>query len=141
MIHLRTLKNSVRLDGLGLHSGEPVQVTISPGDQGIRFRYGMSIIQALPENVVETRRCTKLGEVSTIEHLMSALAGCEITDAEIELTAPELPGLDGSAIPYVHAIRTAGVEQIGERPLPEHFSDRLVAGSRLSGRRISPHND
>ncbi len=122
MITRHTLRQSISLDGSGLHSGVPVHVQIHPGENGIRFRYGTSITEAIPENVSDTRRCTRIGDVSTIEHLMSALAGCEITDAEIELDAPELPGLDGSALPYVRAIRQAGIEKIGEQQMPELFS-------------------
>ncbi len=68
--------------------------------------------------MTDTARCTRLGEVSTIEHLMSAFAGLEITDAEVELDAGELPGLDGSACEYVSAIRDAGVEAIGDLAVP-----------------------
>ena len=122
MITRRTLRAAVHLEGLGLHSGIPVRVSVHPGEKGIRFRFGSSIIEAKPENVTDTRRCTKLGEVSTVEHLMSALAGCEITDAEIEIDAPELPGLDGSAAPYVKAIQKVGAAEIGEQKMPELFS-------------------
>ena len=118
----RTIRSSVSLEGLGLHSGAPTRLTIHPDDKGIRFRYRTSTIGAIPENVTETTRCTKLGEISTIEHLMSAFAGLEITDAEVELTAPELPGLDGSAKPYVSALLEAGIETIGESEMPELFT-------------------
>ena len=91
----KTLQSDVVMEGLGLHSGIPVKVHIYPGDQGIAFRRGDERVLAKPENVTDTTRCTTLGPVSTIEHLMSAFAGLEITDAEVEVDAPELPGLDG----------------------------------------------
>jgi UDP-3-O-[3-hydroxymyristoyl] N-acetylglucosamine deacetylase len=122
MIERRTLKAAVHLDGLGLHSGVPVKVTIEPGEHGIRFRHGSTMIEARPENVSDTTRCTRLGEISTIEHLMSALAGLEITDAEVELTAPELPALDGSSAEYVRALLDCGTEKFGDRELPELFT-------------------
>lgn len=109
----RTVKGTVKLSGRGLHGGEPVEVQIHPGHEGIAFRIADRRFAAVPENVTDTTRCTKLGEISTIEHAMSALAGLEITDAEIELSAPELPGLDGSARVYIEAIRDTGVVSIG----------------------------
>jgi UDP-3-O-[3-hydroxymyristoyl] N-acetylglucosamine deacetylase len=111
----RTLKGVVKLSGRGLHGGEPVDVTMHPSDNGIAFRLGPARTQAVVENVTDTTRCTRLGEISTIEHVMSALAGLEITDVEIELSSPELPGLDGSAREYVEAILAAGVVDIGSK--------------------------
>lgn len=122
MIQRRTLRKATSLDGLGLHSGIPVRVKIEPGQDGIRFRYNSSIVTASPENVTDTTRCTRLGEISTIEHLMSAFAGMEITDAEVELTAPELPGLDGSSAEYVRLINEAGTEDLDVRELPDLFT-------------------
>jgi UDP-3-O-[3-hydroxymyristoyl] N-acetylglucosamine deacetylase len=109
----RTVKSTVSLSGRGLHGGEPVEVRIHPGAEGIGFRLGDRRFAAIPENVTDTTRCTRLGEISTIEHVMSALAGLEVTDAEIELSKPELPGLDGSAAEYVDAIRATGLATAG----------------------------
>jgi len=118
----RTLAHEVTFEGLGLHSGVPVQVIVHPGSLGIWFRYGSGRWQARPENVTDTRRCTRLGEVSTIEHVMSALAGLEITDAEVEVTAGEMPALDGSASGYARAFFEAGFEEFGEFESREPFS-------------------
>jgi UDP-3-O-acyl-N-acetylglucosamine deacetylase len=107
---------------MGLHTGVPVNVTIHPGENGIAFRYGADRTRAHPANVSDTTRSTKLGEVGTIEHLMSAFAGLEITDAEVELDAPELPGLDGSAGGFADAILAAGIERIGEREFPDLYT-------------------
>lgn len=117
-----TLSEPVAFEGLGLHTGVPVKLTIHPGEDGIAFRYGGSRTPAHPGNVTDTTRSTKLGEVGTIEHLMSAFAGLEITDAEVELDAPELPGLDGSAAPYVEAILRAGLTKVGEREVPSLYT-------------------
>ena len=97
----KTLKEDVTFEGVGLHTGVPVKVTVHPAQDGITFRFGSERISATPENVTDTTRSTKLGSVGTIEHLMSAFCGLEITDAEVELDAPELPGMDGSSRPYV----------------------------------------
>lgn len=123
MIYTRkTVARDVQFEGLGLHSGVPVRVTVHPGEDGIAFRLGSSRWAATPENVTDTTRCTRLGEVSTIEHLMSALAGVEITDAEIELDAPELPALDGSSAPYVTALLEAGFSNIAEAAMRDPFT-------------------
>jgi UDP-3-O-[3-hydroxymyristoyl] N-acetylglucosamine deacetylase len=108
----RTVKRPVSLAGNGLHSGVAVRVTIHPGADGIRFKHGSNWIDAIPENVSSTTRCTSLGEVSTIEHLMAAFGGLEVTDADVEVDAAELPALDGSAGPYVAALVEAGFEDL-----------------------------
>jgi UDP-3-O-acyl-N-acetylglucosamine deacetylase len=128
----KTLKETARLEGRGLHGGEPVTVQIHPGSEGIAFRLGSSRIVACPSNVTDTNRCTRLGEVNTIEHLMSALAGLEVTDAEIELSAPELPGLDGSAKEYVRAIQSAGLTDWGTVELHPLFKRVLLQEDQLS---------
>jgi len=117
----KTIKSAVTFEGLGLHSGIPVKIRIHPGSEGIAFRNGTDRVLARPENVTDTARCTTLGPVSTIEHLMSAFAGLEITDAEVEVDAPEMPGLDGSALPYVVAMCQAGFEDIGSREIPDVY--------------------
>lgn len=99
--------------GRGLHTGAPVQVTVLPYDKGIAFRYGLETVRAHPDEVTDTTRSTKLGQVGTVEHLMSALAGLEITDALVEVTAPELPGLDGSAREFVAGLHMAGRVSLG----------------------------
>lgn len=109
-----TVKDSVEFEGLGLHGGDPVRVLVHPGEEGIAFRTSSGRWPALAEYVTDTTRCTRLGEVSTIEHLMSALAGLEITDAEIEVYGGEMPALDGSSKGFVEALRAAGLEQVGD---------------------------
>ncbi len=123
-----TLRASARLSGLGLHSGRPVDVAIHPGREGIWFRHGKERVRAHPENVADTARCTRLGGISVVEHVMAAFAGMGITDAEVELSQPELPGLDGSAAPYVAALKEAGTENLGEVELRDPFS-RVFAHS------------
>lgn len=118
----RTLASDVAFEGLGLHSGVPVRVRVQPGDQGLVFRSPRGTWQATPDNVTDTTRCTRLGEISTIEHLMSALCGTEITDAEIELDADELPALDGSSAMYATEIERVGTTVVGERSLRDLFA-------------------
>jgi len=113
----RTVLAPVTLTGLGLHSGHPVTVRIHPADTGIAFRCAGSRVVAAPAAVTGTRWHTTLGGVATVEHLMSAFAGLGVTDAEVELSYPELPALDGSAAGYVTALRTQPLDET-ELPLP-----------------------
>ncbi len=103
----QTLDTDLTFEGPGLHRGEPTRVVISGGNEGIQFRQGSNRIEAIPENVSDTSRCTRLGDIGVIEHLMSALAAAGITDAEIEVTGCELPAADGCAGPYIQALLAA----------------------------------
>lgn len=118
----KTLADRLELTGRGLHTGVDVKLVLHPGEEGIGFRYMGERVAARPENVTDTTRSTKLGPIGTIEHLMSALAGLEITDVEVELSAPELPGLDGSALGYVQAIQAVGLRDLGEAVAHAPFS-------------------
>ena len=128
MIKQRTLKNIIRATGVGLHTGEKVYLTLRPAavDTGIIFRRvdldDPVEIAATPENVGDTRLSTTLmnGDVrvSTVEHLLSAMAGLGIDNAYIDVTAPEVPIMDGSAGPFVFLIQSAGIE---EQNAPKRF--------------------
>ncbi|MCK4587545.1 MAG: UDP-3-O-acyl-N-acetylglucosamine deacetylase [Gammaproteobacteria bacterium] len=128
MIRQRTLKNIIRATGVGLHTGEKVYLTLRPAavDTGIVFRRvdldDPVEIAATPENVGDTRLSTTLmnGDVrvSTVEHLLSAMAGLGIDNAYIDVTAPEVPIMDGSAGPFVFLIQSAGIE---EQNAPKRF--------------------
>ncbi|MFI3186145.1 MAG: UDP-3-O-acyl-N-acetylglucosamine deacetylase [Methylococcaceae bacterium] len=121
MIKQRTLKNTIRATGVGLHTGDKIYLTLRPAEAntGIRFRRvdlaEPVTIQATPENVGETILSTTLvaGDVkiSTIEHLLSACAGLGIDNAIIDVTAAEVPIMDGSAGPFVFLLQSAGVEE------------------------------
>jgi len=116
-----TLAGPVQFTGLGLHTGIPVNMTVHPSSEGIHFRLGQERVAASPEFVTDTTRSTKLGSIGTIEHLMSAFAGLEITDAEVELDAPEVPGMDGSSRLFVEALLSGGLERIGEVEAPHLY--------------------
>ncbi len=121
MIKQRTLKNTIRATGVGLHTGEKIYLTLRPAEPntGIRFRRvdlaEPVTIQAHPRNVGETVLSTTLvsGDVkiSTIEHLLSAFAGLGIDNAIIDVSAAEVPIMDGSAGPFVFLLQSAGVEE------------------------------
>jgi UDP-3-O-acyl-N-acetylglucosamine deacetylase len=116
----------VRFEGLGLHSGVDVQVVVHPGSGGIAFLHKGERTLAIPENVTDTRRCTRLGSISTVEHLMSAFAALEITDADVEVSASEMPALDGSSRQYYDGLLGAGLLEIGEYDVPELFQRIFV---------------
>lgn len=119
MIRQRTLKNTIRATGVGLHSGKKVYLTLRPApvDKGIVFvRTDLSPvveIPAHPERVHDTMLCTAVSEgdarVATVEHLMSAFAGLGIDNAYVEVSAAEVPIMDGSAGPFVFLIQSAGI--------------------------------
>lgn len=120
MVKQRTLKNSIRAMGVGVHTGEKVFLTVKPADPntGILFKRidldPMVEIPARSEFVGDTRLSTKLarGDVSifTVEHLLSAMSGLGIDNAIVELTSSELPIMDGSSGPFVFLLQSAGIQ-------------------------------
>ena len=121
MIRQRTLKNSIKATGVGLHSGKKVYLTLRPApvNAGIIFRRvdlnPVVEIEAKAENVGETNLSTTLVKgdvkVGTVEHLLSAMAGLGIDNAYVELTSSEVPIMDGSAGPFVFLIQSAGIAE------------------------------
>lgn len=119
MVGQRTLKNSIRATGVGLHTGKKVLMTLKPAapDTGIVFRRTdlptPNEVPARAENVGETMLGTTLVKgdvrVSTVEHLLSAFAGLGIDNAVVEVSSPEVPIMDGSAEAFVEAIRETGL--------------------------------
>ncbi|MGQ0657053.1 MAG: UDP-3-O-acyl-N-acetylglucosamine deacetylase [Chromatiales bacterium] len=128
MIKQRTLKNAIRATGVGLHTGKKVFLTLRPAapDTGIVFRridlHSPVDIPARTENVGDTRLSTTLAKddvrIATVEHLLSALAGLGIDNAYVDVTAPEVPIMDGSAGPFVFLIQSAGIQ---EQNAPKRF--------------------
>lgn len=108
-----TVRSTATFVGQGLHSGSPVTASIHPGTNGIAFRSGNNRWRAEPSEIKETVRCTRLGDISTIEHLMAALAGLGLTDAEVEVTGGELPAAGGASKVFVEGLRSVGLEKIG----------------------------
>ncbi|MHA7889023.1 MULTISPECIES: UDP-3-O-acyl-N-acetylglucosamine deacetylase [Roseicyclus] len=117
-----TLRQAVQFSGVGLHSGRLVRMTVQPqaANMGLWFarsdRPDAPLIPARFDVVPMSRLCTKLvgedgSEISTVEHLMAALAGCGIHNALVEVDGPELPILDGSAAPFVRAFLAAGIQR------------------------------
>lgn len=122
----KTLGKSVKVNGIGLHTGHAVEINILPAPENHGYKFqrtdieGKPIINALVDNVVDTSRGTTIEEngarVHTVEHILAALYGLEIDNALIEINGPELPILDGSSKIYVDSILEAGIaEQTEEK--------------------------
>ena len=122
MIRQRTLKNSISATGVGLHTGTKVYLTLRPAaaNTGVVFRRVDCSepveIKACAQNVGETTLSTTLVKdgvrVSTVEHLLSAMAGLGVDNAYVDLSAAEVPIMDGSAGPFVFLIQSAGIEEL-----------------------------
>lgn len=146
----RTLKDSIRATGIGLHSGAKVYMTLrpAPANSGVVFRR-LDLpepvdIPATALNVTQTTLGTTLehggAKVATVEHLMSAFAGLGVDNAFVDLTAAEVPIMDGSAAPFVFLLQSAGIEEQRapkrfiriNKPVEVRQEDKLA--------RLSPHD-
>ena len=146
----RTLKSSVRCTGIGLHSGGKVYMNLRPApvNSGISFRrVDLDVPVEIPAHALNVTR-TNLGttlehqgaRVSTVEHLMAALAGLGVDNAFVDLTAAEVPIMDGSSAPFVYLLQSAGIEEQSapkrfiriRKPVEVREGDKWV--------RLAPHN-
>jgi UDP-3-O-[3-hydroxymyristoyl] N-acetylglucosamine deacetylase len=128
MINQRTIKNSIKATGIGLHTGKKITLSLNPApaETGIIFTRtdldNKINIKACPENVGDTTLSTTLIlnniKVSTVEHLLSAIAGLGIDNLFINLDGPEVPIMDGSAGPFVFLLQSAGIK---EQKKPKKF--------------------
>ena len=150
MLRQRTLKSLVSATGVGLHTGQKVRMSLRPAqpDTGIVFRRvdlePAVDIPARATNVTETTLGTTLAVgsagVSTVEHLMSALAGLGVDNLYVELSAPEVPIMDGSSGPFVFLLQSAGIV---EQRAPKRFIRILKPVEVRDGDKIArfePHD-
>jgi UDP-3-O-[3-hydroxymyristoyl] N-acetylglucosamine deacetylase len=149
-VRQRTLKESIQSSGIGLHSGDKVYMTLRPApvNTGIVFRR-LDLpepvdIPAQALNVTETMLGTTLehahAKVATVEHLLSAMAGLGVDNAFVDLTAAEVPIMDGSAAPFVFLLQSAGIE---EQSAPKRFVrllQRVEVGEGDKWVRLDPHD-
>ena len=146
MITRRTIDRPVSLRGIGLHGGRPASVTVAPAAPGTGIVFCRTDsgdhshpIPARYDRVVDAPLSTSLGDgtrpmIGTVEHLMAAFAGLGISDAKVALDGPEVPVLDGSALPFARAIAGAGLRDLGVpvrairilRPVTVRVADRLA---------------
>jgi UDP-3-O-[3-hydroxymyristoyl] N-acetylglucosamine deacetylase len=139
MEYQRTIRRQVTLDGIGLHSGKPVSVTLSPGpvDSGIVFRTPEGeAIPAAPESVIDSHYATTLGRgqtrIQTVEHLLAAAAALGVDNMEVRLDGTEVPAADGSAKPFVALLLSAGRvrQNARRRTITVPFPIRVGSGGR-----------
>lgn len=118
----RTLKSTIEFEGVGLHTGQKVNLKILPGTDNSGYQFqridleGQPIVKADPDNVISTNRGTTLGKgeaiVHTTEHLLAALYGCKVDNALIQLDSEEVPIMDGSSQMFVDKIEEVGYEEL-----------------------------
>jgi len=150
VIKQKTLKTEIGCTGVALHSGRKTSLKLKPADEDFGIRIcrtdlvnGAREIIVNWRNVIDTRLATTVGNdhgatVSTIEHLMSALAGCEIDNVLIEVDGPEIPIMDGSAAPFVFLIDSAGLQEqeAGRRAIK--ILKEVTVGDESKSLSISP---
>ena len=150
MAQQQTLRRSVSFSGIGLHSGNRVNMTFLPGapNSGIRFRR-MDLedkpeLEARVDHVVDTNRSTTLGrgalKIQTVEHILAAFAGCEIDNAIVEIDANEPPIADGSSREYVRMIDSVGAEIQAEAREPYRVKEPIEIQVGESTMSVFPHD-
>ncbi len=150
----KTIKNECEIEGVGLHTGSPVKAILKPGMVGagiVFIRTDLPEQPMVPANIESINlspgvpRCTTIGkdehQIHTIEHLMSALAGCGITNLTVELDASELPGGDGSALCFYEAVQKAGIEDQSEPVEPFFLSEPIGVSNDHASIFITPADD
>ena len=120
----RTVKADIQISGIGLHTGEISTVTIKPSSAGAGIKFKRTdlakpvTIKGIAEYVSHTQRSTNLKkgdtEIRTVEHILAALGGLQIDNVDIEVNGVEIPILDGSALPFIEAIKEVGIEELTE---------------------------
>jgi len=112
----KTISRPISLEGIGLHSGEETNIVISPApaNSGLFFLKDGERIPATVDQVAQTKRGTTLKNIAVTEHLLAAAYGLEIDNLQIEVQGNELPVMDGSALPFVDALETAGIVEQNE---------------------------
>jgi UDP-3-O-[3-hydroxymyristoyl] N-acetylglucosamine deacetylase len=146
VIRQQTIRKPVMLEGVGLHSGKRVKVTLSPApaDSGIVFRDGRNgdPIPALPESVVDSHYATTIGgngvRIQTVEHLMAATAGLGIDNLDVVVEGSEIPAMDGSAKPFVGLLTAAGRTALSARRRPVAITEPLRVGGGARWIQILP---
>jgi UDP-3-O-[3-hydroxymyristoyl] N-acetylglucosamine deacetylase len=133
----QTIRRPVSLEGVGLHSGKRVKLTVAPAPpgSGIVFRLGHDghAIPAAPESVVDSHYATTIGvngsRIQTVEHLMAAAAGLGIDNLDVRVEGAEIPAMDGSAKPFVALLMYAGRTPQGARRRPLTIAHPIRVGS------------
>jgi UDP-3-O-acyl N-acetylglucosamine deacetylase len=148
MSQQRTVRKPATLEGIGLHSGEQVRVTVSPAapDTGVIFRAADgTLIPANAEHVVDSRSATTIGafgvRVRTIEHLMAAAGGLGVDNLIVDVEGSEIPAADGSARPFVELLLAAGLATLPVPRRPLVVAERIRVGDEQRWLEIAPGED
>ena len=145
-----SIRKSVTCQGVGLHSGVPVTMTLHPAppDHGVVVRVGVEgvDIPVRPESLVNGHYATTIGvesiQVQTVEHLLAAVRGLGVDNLLVEVDAPELPAMDGSAAPFVALLYAAGREaQAAVRRSPLRVAETIRVGDEARWIQISPDSE
>ncbi|MGH7420853.1 MAG: UDP-3-O-acyl-N-acetylglucosamine deacetylase, partial [Candidatus Rokuibacteriota bacterium] len=141
----QTIRRPVSLDGIGLHSGEAVKMTVSPAgaDTGILFRAGDgTLIPANADHVVDSNSATTVGafgvRVRTIEHLMAAAAALGVDNLMVDIDGSEVPAADGSAKPFVDLLRSAGRVSLAASRRPITIAEPIRVGTESRWLEVLP---
>lgn len=149
----KTIAKRVERNGVGLHSGADVRLALrpAPADTGIVFRRSdmdgdAGLVPARYDHVADTRLCTAIANrhgasVATIEHVMSALAGMEVDNCYVDVSAPETPVMDGSAAPFVEMIAEAGVVELEAPRRVIRVTREIRVGDDTSWARLAPSDE
>src|SRR5262245_38595235 len=141
----QTIRKSVTFEGIGLHSGEPVRMTLSPATAGTGILFRASdgtLIPVTPDHVVDTRSATTVGaygaRVRTVEHLMAATGALGIANLLVEVDAEEIPAADGSSKPFVELLYSAGRMSLNEARDPLVIAAPIRVGDESRWVQIMP---
>ena len=147
----QTISNSISVKGIGLHTGNLVELTLEPAavDNGIKFirvdKKNDNVIEAIWSNVSETVLSTTISnssgvKISTIEHLMSALSGLHIDNLNIYINANEVPIMDGSSKPFVEMIEEIGIKKQSKKRKLLNVKKSIEVSENNTSVKIIPHN-
>tara|TARA_B100000963_G_C22604639_1_gene661885 strand:- start:31 stop:963 length:933 start_codon:yes stop_codon:yes gene_type:complete len=148
----KTIKNVIKFNGIGLHTGNNVTMTLSPGtsDSGIIFRkcVGGKVIEikASYHNVKSTKLCTLLSDadgntVSTVEHILSALYALEIDNVYIDIDSNEIPVYDGSALEFVNKLNTTGIKELDSHKKFIRIKKNVEVADNNKRARVTPFDN
>lgn len=148
MSHQRTLQTAVTCEGIGLHTGQSVRMSLrpAPANSGVVFKRvdlsAPATIEAKPAHIVDVQHATTIGKdgvkVRTVEHLMAAFAGTGLDNVLVELDGEEVPAMDGSAAPFVELIRKAGLKRQMVAKTYLKVKERLAVETERSSIQIVP---
>jgi UDP-3-O-[3-hydroxymyristoyl] N-acetylglucosamine deacetylase len=137
-----TIGKSFSLSGIGIHSGKICEIVFSPApaDEGVYFVYGGKKVPARADLVSDTSRGTSIDGIQVVEHALAAINGLGIDNIKIEVFSAELPVLDGSALPYLKALKSAGIVELGKKKKYLIVDSPIEVNDGSGSLKIAPFN-